>query len=155
MRAARATLFSAVACLWLGCPAPTPVVDAGEPPPAGPETCDLARYVHQPDGVLDTQTGAVWFRWSEPERYTVDEGAAQCALQGGRLPTRAELEALLGGATGDGLCTLDPCAFDGVRCERFLTGTQNRAAEVAWAVDTISGTSVAGELGPYAVRCVR
>jgi hypothetical protein len=71
---------------------------------------------------------------------------------GARLPTRRELEALL---DGDGVCDLDACAFDGVRCETFLTGTTNGAAGVGWAVDTLTGQSIAGDQGPSLVRYVR
>ncbi len=147
-------MCSALALALWACPPPQPVADAGAPDAGPTASCDRERYLDRPDGVLDTRTGALWFRWSEPERYTPDEGAARCESLGGRLPTRAEFEALLGGLTGDGLCTLDPCAFEGVRCETFLTGSLNRATEGSWAIDTISGLTIAGELGPYLVRCV-
>lgn len=135
----------------------TPEADAGEEvPDAGISSCDTTRFTDTSFGVLDSTTGTEWARWSEPERYaTSADGEARCAEQGARLPTRRELEALLEGDGGDGVCPLDACAFDGVRCETFLTGTTNAAAGVGWAVDTLTGQSIAGDMGPYVVRCVR
>jgi hypothetical protein len=140
------------------CPPASPADDAGAPDagdgPAFVPTCDEERFQTVPQGTLDTKTGVTWFTWSQPGVFAVSEGEAACAAAGGRLPTRAEFEALLSDAEGDGVCSLDPCAFEGLRCETFLTGSQNLSADVAWAIDTIGAQSVPGNLGPYKVRCV-
>lgn len=153
----RALAFAAVVALT-ACPPAVVTPDASvEEPDAGVQpSCESTRFTDTSFGVLDTTTGTEWARWSEPGRYaTSAEGETKCAEQGARLPTRRELEALLDGDGGDGVCPLDACAFDGVRCETFLTGTPNAAAGVGWAVDTLTGQSIAGDQGPYVVRCVR
>ncbi|MBL8923697.1 MAG: hypothetical protein JNJ54_32885 [Myxococcaceae bacterium] len=147
------------AVLASACPPAVTVNDAGAPdagdePPAFVPTCDTERFQTVPQGTLDTVTGVTWFAWSQPGVFAVSEGEAACAAAGGRLPTRAEFEALLSDAPGDGVCSLDACAFEGQRCETFLTGSQNLSADVAWAIDTIGAHSVPGNLGPYKVRCV-
>ena len=152
----RALGFAVIVALTACLPSVVVTPDAGVDEPDAGTTCDTTRFTDTSFGVLDSTTDTEWARWSEPGRYaTSAEGEARCAEQGARLPTRRELEALLQGEGGDGVCPLDACAFDGVRCETFLTGTPNAAAGVGWAVDTLTRQSIAGDQGPYVVRCVR
>jgi len=114
------------------------------------------------DTVVDTRTGLLWQRNTEPRTFTRAEAGAYCAelklaAHGGfRLPTRRELVSLVD-YTRVGPST-DIAAFPDARPEGYWTSTAYVAnpTQVGWRVEFLYGIASQSPLSDVLrARCVR
>ena len=126
----------------------TDVTDASDVPGFG-SASTLAR---RGNAVVDTLTGLTWDLASTGP-MCLDCARTACAHRGGRLPTLAELNAIL--TPGEG-CRFSSRVFTYTRCGSFFaeagTGTWKRP----WVVNTLSGAVTRYlDTASHDVRCVK
>lgn len=120
--------------------------------------CSSGRFVRRGSQVLDTTTKLAWDAHSEPTPTTLVAARSLCAGRGARLPTPAELQAVLTTASG---CGFDECAFGATRCGTFFADPRGLDQMVvgtlpdAYVVNAITRTVVPLEGDrKLDVRCV-